>query len=83
MKSGGRLVTPTTSPDETVAKARGVWVTIMYVKPYAAPPGGGAGRRSRRRQVVFDMSLPFETFGNAIERQMSGRARGKIVITQP
>jgi hypothetical protein len=29
MKSGGRLVTPTTSPDETVAKARGVWKTPL------------------------------------------------------
>jgi len=83
IKEGGRLVATTTPPDEAVAKAHGVSASMLYVKPFA-PRLGEVVRAVADDgiKVVFDTSLPFTAFNDALERQRSGRARGKIVITQ-
>ncbi|WP_238120928.1 MULTISPECIES: NADP-dependent oxidoreductase [unclassified Xanthobacter] len=83
IKQGGRLVTPVSPPDEATAKAHGVSATMMYVKPYASQLGDVVHAVVQDGlKVVFDTSVPFAAFGEAIERQKSRHARGKIVITQ-
>lgn len=83
IKEGGRLVTPASPPDEALAKAHGVSAAMIYAKPFVPRLGevvqavAGDGVK-----VVLDTSVPFESYQEAIERQRSGRARGKIVITQ-
>ncbi|MBR9782019.1 MAG: NADP-dependent oxidoreductase [Rhodospirillales bacterium] len=83
IKQGGRLVTPTSPPDEATALAHGVTATMMYVKPYVPQLGEVVQAVAADRiNVLFDTSVPFASFQQAIERQHSGRSRGKIVITQ-
>lgn len=84
LKRGGRLVTLTTPPDERVAKAHGVSSTVMYVGPYAHRLREVVDAVVRDGvRIVFDQTAPFEAFNKALERQKSGRARGKIVLLQP
>ncbi|MBB5577405.1 MULTISPECIES: NADP-dependent oxidoreductase [Rhizobium] len=83
LKRGGRLVSTTSPPDVAVASAHGVSATMMYVKPYASRLDEVVRAVAQDGfKVVLDTSVPFEAFNDAIERQRSGRARGKIIITQ-
>ncbi|WP_255351653.1 zinc-binding dehydrogenase [Novosphingobium sp. ST904] len=83
LKRGGRLVSSTTPPEEDVAKAHGVIASIIYVGPYAPRLGEVVDAVVRDSvKVVFDRTVPFEAFNDALERQKSGRARGKIVVSQ-
>ncbi|WP_431324343.1 NADP-dependent oxidoreductase [Rhizobium sp. YTU87027] len=83
LKRGGRLVSPTSPPDEAVAKAHEVSASMMYVKPYASRLNEVVQSVAQDGlKVLLDTLVPFEAFSDAIERQRSGRARGKIVITQ-
>lgn len=83
IKSAGRLVSPVGPPDEALAKVHGVSATAMYVKPYARRLDEVVKAVARDSvKVVFDTSVPFAAFKDAIDRQKSRRARGKIVITQ-
>ncbi len=82
LKAGGRLISVKTPPDQTVAEAHGVTAAIFYAKPFASRLGevvaavAGDGVRT-----VVDMSVSLENFEEAIDRQTSGHARGKIIVS--
>ena len=76
-------MTPVGPPDAAVAAAHGVAATAIYVKPFAPRLGEVVQAVARDGiRVVLDTCLPFDAVDEAIERQRSRRARGKIVITQ-
>ncbi len=82
LKAGGRLISVKTPPDEAVADAHGVTAAIFYAKPFSSRLGevvaavAGDGVRT-----VVDTSVPLDRFEEAIERQTSGHARGKIIVS--
>lgn len=82
LRTGGRLVSTTMPPDEATAKAHGVTASIFYAKPYADRLGElVAAFVEQDVKVVIDRQVPFEAFNEAWTRQISGRARGKIVVS--
>lgn len=81
LKRGGRLVSPTTPPDEELAKHYGVLASMFYVAPYASHLSDVVQAIDRDQiRVVIDRTLPLSAFSDALDYQKSGRARGKIVL---
>ncbi|MDG2528143.1 NADP-dependent oxidoreductase [Caulobacter endophyticus] len=82
MRQGGRLVSTAMPPDEALAKAHGVEANIFYAKPYADRLGELVTTIvDNRLKVVIDRQVSMDAFDEAWARQISGRARGKIVVS--
>ena len=81
LKRGGHLVSAVMEPDE--AKARAAAVSISRIH-YRLEPGGMTSICSKivdlDLEVLIDCEIPFVDFNQAIARQASGRARGKVVL---
>lgn len=82
LKRGGQLVSTVMPPDKALALARDVSAYMIHL--------GLDGNRlqavvdtvaDQTIQVLIDRTLPFSSFAQAFERQGSGRARGKIILT--
>lgn len=81
LKRGGRLVSPTTPPNEELAKFYDVFPSMFYAGPYASQLSDVVQAIDRDRiRVVIDRTLPLSAFSEALGHQKSGRARGKIVL---
>lgn len=70
--------------DEAAARARGVSAGVVSLTRSLDGARFSAiveevERKSIR--VLIDRTLPLEQFGEALERQRSGRARGKVILT--
>lgn len=82
MRRGGRLVATTFPPDAAIAEAHGVSASMFYAKPYADRLGAVVGAiRSQGVRVVIDRIAAFTAFDDAWARLTSGRARGKVMIS--
>lgn len=81
MRAGGRLVSTVMPPDEAQAKAHGVTASIFYAKPYADRLGElVATIADRKLTPIIDRAVAFDRFEEAWGHQLSGRARGKIIV---
>ncbi|WP_322994204.1 NADP-dependent oxidoreductase [Castellaniella sp.] len=81
MREGGRLVSTVMPPDEAEASAHGVTASIFYAKPFADRLGDLVKTiGDRDLKVVIDREVPFHRFDEAWKHQLSGHARGKIVV---
>ncbi|WP_322981462.1 NADP-dependent oxidoreductase [Pseudomonas sp. C11] len=84
LRRGGRLVsTVAAAPvDEVAMQAHGVSASIIYVKAYASRLDEVVAAVAEQGiEVVLDRNLPLAQFAEAWERQISRRARGKIVVS--
>lgn len=81
MRAGGRLVSTVMPPDEVEARGHGVTARVFYAKPFADRLGALVDAIAERRLLpVIDRAVSFDRFEEAWARQLSGRARGKIVV---
>lgn len=82
LRPGGRLVSTVQPPDEAVAKERGVTATIVFVNAFASRLGEVVSAIDTQSvNVVIDRIVPLSQFSEAWERQQSGRARGKVIVS--
>ncbi len=81
LRSGGKLVSTVSPPDQALAAAHKVEAGFVFhtsnakrlsdlVKAY----------RDKGHSTLIDSVLPVTAFAEAFERQASGRARGKIIV---
>lgn len=81
LRSGGRLVSTVMPPDEAEAREHGITASMFYAKPFIDRLGELVATVTERNlQVVIDRTVAFERFDEAWKHQLSGRARGKIVV---
>lgn len=81
MRPGGRLVSTVMPPDEAEARAHDVMATIFYAKPFADRLGELVDVIADRKLLpAIDRAVPFDRFEEAWAHQLSGHARGKIVV---
>ncbi|MBI6856146.1 NADP-dependent oxidoreductase [Pseudomonas cichorii] len=84
LRKWGRLVSTVSPPDQAAASVYKVTASMFYAKPYAEQLGELVSYIAENNvRVVIDLERPFEAFDEAWARQLSGRARGKIVIVEP
>ncbi|MBN6715475.1 NADP-dependent oxidoreductase [Pseudomonas capsici] len=84
LRKWGRLVSTVMPPDQAAAGVYKVTASMFYAKPYAEQLGELVSYIAENNvRVVIDLERPFEAFDEAWARQLSGRARGKIVIAEP
>ncbi|KXG84080.1 NADP-dependent oxidoreductase [Agrobacterium bohemicum] len=82
LRSGGKLVSTVSPPDQALATAHKVEGTFVFHT-------SNAGRlsdlvkamRAMGQSVLIDGVFPITSFAEAFGRQASGRARGKIIIS--
>ncbi|OYR11681.1 NADP-dependent oxidoreductase [Brucella thiophenivorans] len=81
MRPGGRLVSTVMPPDEAEARAHEVTASIFYAKAFADHLGELVATIADRKLLpVIDRAVPFDRFEEAWGRQLSGHARGKIIV---
>lgn len=81
MRSGGRLVSTVMPPNEVEAQTYGVTASIFYAKRYADRLGElVATIADRGIKPVIDRAVPIARFEEAWAHQLSGHARGKIIV---
>ncbi len=81
LRRGGRLVSVVSPPDEALAKANGVEAAFVFHSSDAKRLASVVKEvASKGMSVLIDSIFPLESFGEALARQASGRARGKIVV---
>lgn len=82
LRSGGKLVSTVSPPDQALAAAHKVEAAFVFhtsnakrlsdlVKAY----------RDKGHSTLIDSVVPVTSFAEAFERQASGRARGKIIVS--
>jgi NADPH:quinone reductase-like Zn-dependent oxidoreductase len=86
LRPGGHLVSSVTPLDETLVQERGVSAGMVFLSPFFSPDVRGLQIvvdevQNRSVKVLVDRVLPLAQFGEAFDRQVSGRARGKIILT--
>lgn len=82
LRSGGVLVSITSPPDEALAKAHNVTATFMAHSTDGSRLEEIVGSiDAGTLRVLVDRKLSLQEFSGAIERQASGRARGKIIVS--
>ena len=82
LRSGGKLLSTVSPPDQALATAHKVEGAFVFHT-------SNAGRlsdlvkamRAKGHSVLIDSAFPITSFAEAFERQASGRARGKIILT--
>lgn len=83
LRRGGRLVSTTMPPDQSVAEAYGVSASVFYANVYADQLQALVQKIVEHDvQVVIDCDVPFESFNDAWLRQTSGRAKGKVIVSR-
>ncbi len=83
LRKWGRLVSTVMPPDQAAAGVYKVTASMFYAKSYAEQLGELVSYIAENDvRVVIDLERPFEAFDEAWARQLSGRARGKIVIAE-
>jgi NADPH:quinone reductase-like Zn-dependent oxidoreductase len=81
LRTGGRLVSTVTPPDEAAATARGVAAGIFYAKPFSDRLDELVKTIvAQSVQVTIDRAVPFDSFSEAWARLTSRQARGKVVV---
>ena len=84
LRPGGHLVSAVRPPDEATAMAKGVTATMVSLSAWL---NGHHLKtvvndvREKSIRVLIDRTLPMAQIADALERQASGRARGKIILT--
>lgn len=84
LRPGGHLVSTVMPLDEATAKAKGVSASVVSL---TRSLDGGRFKaivddiRDKSIRVLIDRTVPMAQIGDALDRQMSGRARGKIILT--
>jgi len=82
LRAGGYLVSTVAPPDEALAKSRGVSSSMVQLSRGGIPlKEMVATMHDHSLRVLTDRTLPLDRFAEALERQASGRARGKIILT--
>jgi NADPH:quinone reductase-like Zn-dependent oxidoreductase len=86
LRPGGHLISSVQPPDEAAASAKGVSARMIALSGFFNPPTSGLATvvsavHDQALQVLIDSTWPVERFSEAFERQLSGRARGKIILT--
>lgn len=86
LRPGGSLISSVMPPDQTLARARDLSVGMVFLSPFLNPDVGGLQItvdevQNRSVRVLTDRTLPLAQIAEALDRQMSGRARGKIILT--
>lgn len=82
IRPSGRLISAVSAPDETLYRDSGIIAKVMYVKPYTQRLSEVVGAVADGIKVVIDSQISAGRFGEAIDRQRSGRARGKVLVVQ-
>ncbi len=84
LRPGGHLVSAVRPPDAATAKAKGVAASMVSLSAWL----NGSHLRTvvnevqeKSIRVLIDRTLPMSQVVEALERQASGRARGKIILT--
>lgn len=81
LRTGGRLVSTVMPPDEAEAREHGVTASMFYAKPFIYRLGELVTMVTEQNlKVVIDRTVAFERFDEAWKHQLSGRARGKIIV---
>jgi NADPH:quinone reductase-like Zn-dependent oxidoreductase len=84
LRPGGHLVSTVMPLDEATAKAKGVSASVVSLTRSLDGARFKAivdDIRDKSIQVLIDRTAPMGQIGAALDRQMSGRARGKIILT--
>lgn len=82
LRPGGHLVSTVSPPDQPTAVARGVSAEMVFLTRGGVPLQRVVDAvRDWSLHVLIDRTLPMARFGDALARQGSGRARGKIILT--
>ncbi|WP_018899479.1 NADP-dependent oxidoreductase [Rhizobium sp. 2MFCol3.1] len=82
LRRGGKIASIVAPPDETMAKAYSVDAGfIFHSSNRARLTDAVKAIQSFDVEILVDSVLPFSQFDRAFERQASGRARGKIILT--
>jgi NADPH:quinone reductase-like Zn-dependent oxidoreductase len=81
LRTGGRLVSTVMPPDESEAREHRVTASMFYAKPFIERLGELVTIVAEQNlKVVIDRTVAFERFDEAWKHQLSGRARGKVVV---
>lgn len=82
LRTGGKLISVVAPPDEALAAAHKVAVAFVYHASNRQRLSEVARTiRAGNHTVLIDSIFPIGSFAEAFERQASGRARGKIILT--
>ena len=81
LRAGGVLVSIVSPPDEALANAHGVRGTFFPHMSDAGRLAKVVERIDAGAKILVDRSVPLASVAEAFERQASGRARGKLLIT--
>lgn len=83
LRSGGYLASTVHPPDKAVATDKGVSASMVMLDLDGDLLQAVVNDvRDRSVKVLIDRVLPMTRIGEALDRQMSGRARGKIILTR-
>jgi NADPH:quinone reductase-like Zn-dependent oxidoreductase len=81
LRRGGRLASTVQPPDETTAKAHEVTANFVFHQSNAARLKHVLGLvASGTLKLLVDRTVPLDAFPEAFAYQISGRARGKIIV---
>lgn len=82
LRSGGKLLSTVAPPDEALAAAHKVdGAFVFHVSNAQRLSDVAKTIRAKGHSVLIDGVFPITSFANAFERQASGRARGKIILS--
>ncbi|SES45500.1 NADP-dependent oxidoreductase [Rhizobium sp. NFR03] len=82
LRSAGKLVSTVSPPDQAFATAHKVEGGFVFHTSNAGRLSNLAkAMREKGHSVLIDSVFPIASFAEAFERQASGRARGKIIVT--
>jgi NADPH:quinone reductase-like Zn-dependent oxidoreductase len=82
LRSGGRLLSTVSPPDQALATAHKVEGAFVFHTSNAKRLSNLVkAMREKGHSVLIDGVFPITSFAEAFERQASGRARGKIVLS--
>jgi len=82
LRSAGKLVSTVSPPDQALATAHKVEGGFVFHTSNAGRLANLAKTmREKGHSVLIDSVFPIASFAEAFERQASGRARGKIIVT--
>ncbi len=82
LRTGGLLVATPSPPDEALAKAHGVRAAFVFHQSDAARLNKVLDLvDTGKLKVLVDRTVPLDQLSQAFEYQVSGRARGKIIVT--
>lgn len=80
LRAGGFLASTVAPPDDALAKAHGVDASFVFHSSDAGRLASVVEKVAGGVEMRTDRVLPFQEAVQALERQASGRARGKIIL---